>query len=375
VGLFRLALSVIVVMFHFGGFPPLAGRVSVFSFFCISGYLMALVIDRAYGYRPSGALRFYLNRALRIVPLFALYAALTMVLLAGRLDSPFFVDPTEPLWAGTARHGWLDLGVNLAFRWEGSWPLLGGSVSIVPQAWSLLIEGFFYLCAPLLALAWSRARPLFVVLAVGSIAINVDVLARGLSFDSFIYQNYFATLWVFQLGMTLYYFRDRLVPRLPAKRLLAAVLFVVYVQLVVRSPAIDLNVGFYVSLAVSAALVLILGSLRDWPTWFKRIDKYAGDIAYGVFVNHFFAAMVLLELNELIFARRGSFDFFGRINQPLFGHWTVVLSVALSALTFLLLERPLQHSRDRVRGVMISPAPELPLVEPAPDAARPVATA
>jgi peptidoglycan/LPS O-acetylase OafA/YrhL len=373
VGLFRFALSAIVVMFHFGGYPPLAGRVSVFSFFCISGYLMALVIERAYGYRPAGVIRFYLNRALRLVPLLTLYAVLTMVLLAARSDSPFFIDPTEPLWTGTLRSGWLDTGMALGYEWEGRWPQLSATASIAPQTWSLLIEGCFYICAPLLALTWSRARPLFVLLALASIAINVDVLARGLSFDGFIYQNYFATLWVFQLGMTLYYLRHRLAARWPARRLLAAVLFVVYVVLVVRMPHIDLNWGFYISLAVSAALVSILGSLRDWPRWFRRIDKYAGDLAYGVFANHFFAAMVLLELNELIFARRGSFDFFGRLNQPLFGHWTLVLSVALAALTFMLLEKPLQRSRDRVRGVMISPAPELPLVEPAPEGAQPVA--
>jgi peptidoglycan/LPS O-acetylase OafA/YrhL len=371
-GLFRFALSLIVVMFHFGGYPPLAGRVSVFSFFCISGYLMALVIERAYGTSLQGAGRFYLNRTLRLVPLFTLYVVLTMLLLRARGDAGFFVDPAEPLWLGVGRTGWLDTGMSLDLRWSENLPTLIPSISIAPQAWSLMIEACFYVCAPLLALLWKRARVVFVAIAALSAAMHVYTLAKGLPFARYVYDNFFGTLCIFQLGMTLYYLRDRLVGRLPYKRALALALFAVYWIIVVRMPRVDLENGFYVSLAASVALIALLGSITTWPLWFKRVDKYAGDLAYGIFINHFFAALLLLELNEVIFERRGSFDFFGRINQPLFGHWTVLASIALAAITFVLLERPLQRSRDRVRGVMISPAPELPLIEEPSPAPQPV---
>ena len=366
-GVFRLLLSAIVVMFHFGGYGPLAGRASVFTFFCISGYLMALVIERVYGYRPGGVLRFYVNRALRLVPLYMLYVALTLIALSARGEIGFLIDPNEPLWLDVHRQsGGLGTGAQLAPSWVDGWPVLTADVVLLPQTWSLLIEACFYVCAPLLALLWRRALPLFILVAAGSAAISVGVLRADLDFDVLVYKNYWAALWVFQLGMVLYYLRRHLGERVPRKPLVALVLVLVYWQIVVRSPDLDVETGFYLSVALSGVLVVVLGSARKWPNWFTRIDKYAGDLAYGVFVNHYFAALVLLELNEAIFTRRGSFDFFGRLNQPLFGMWTVVVSIGLAYLTFQLLERPLQRSRDRVRGVMISPAPELPVIEPQP---------
>lgn len=360
VGFYRLALSLIVVMFHFGGYPPLAGRVAVFAFFCLSGYLMALVIERAYGYSIGGAARFYLNRALRLVPLFLGVIALTIMILRARDARFFFVDPLEPLFLNL--HEGTDLlrtGLDLRFDWGTTpIPILNGSTSLLPQAWSLVIEGFFYLSAPLLALLHSRARPLFYGLMAASVGLNVYVVAKGLDFDTWIYQNYFTALWVFLLGMTLYYHRVRLA-RLPGKTLIAAVTFLAFFDLVARRPEMDVETGFYIGLALAGVLTVVLAQIT-WPPWLRRIDRAVGDVAYGVFLNHFAAGLLVLTANELVLRERGTFNFFGRLNQPEFGHWTAALSLVIAAAMFILVERPMQAYRDRVRRVALSPQPSAP---------------
>src|SRR2546422_6427837 len=95
-GLYRLILSLTVVLFHFGGLPGLSAGIAVWGFFCLSGYLMALVIDQAYGPGAAGAARFWLNRALRLAPVFAVYFLLTAILMAARGHEPFVYDPLMP---------------------------------------------------------------------------------------------------------------------------------------------------------------------------------------------------------------------------------------------------------------------------------------
>jgi peptidoglycan/LPS O-acetylase OafA/YrhL len=360
-GLYRLALSLIVVMFHFGGYPPLAGRVAVFAFFCLSGYLMALVIERAYGFGIGGWMRFYLNRALRLVPLFLAIIALTLLILDARGGRYFFIDPFEGLFLNVEK-GPDVLRSGLALKFDvATLPVLSGSTSLVPQSWSLVIEGFFYASAPLLALIHSRARPAFYLLMVASLALNVYVLAAGLDFGTWVYQNYFAALWVFLLGMTLYYERARFAG-LPWKNLVAGVTFGAFFILVARSPEVNVELGFYVGIPLAACLTVVLAQVR-WPPRLRRIDRFAGDLAYGVFLNHFAAALLVLTANEFVLRERGTFNFFGRVNQVEFGHWTATVSLVLAAAMFMLIERPMQAWRDRVRRLEV-PA-DAPLESPA----------
>ncbi|HWT94989.1 MAG TPA: acyltransferase, partial [Solirubrobacteraceae bacterium] len=365
-GLFRLILSLVVVLFHFGGLSPLSGRIAVFAFYVLSGYLMALVLERVYGATAAGAGRFYLNRALRLLPLMGVYAAAAVVLLAVRDDRGFAIDPTEALFHPYSRE---QEGLGIGFHVQAlSDPLvLRGDFVALPQAWSLATEGFFYLLAPLLMALWLRhwARPLFFVVLAASAALHVVVLAGGDDFDLGIYRNFLTSLCVFQAGMLLHLWRDRLtLPGLPAaaRKAAAGVLVVAFVVLATRFPELALDVGFYLGLALALGIVALLGPIRDWPRWFVRLDKPAGDLAYGVFINHFVAAALLLVLAEYLQARGHGLAPFGRVNGTEFGVWTAALSLALAGATFLLVERPLERGRSRIRGVAISPAPEAPLV-------------
>ncbi len=351
-GIYRLSLSVLIALFHFGGLSALSGRVIVFAFFVLSGYLMALVIERAYGARASGALRFYLNRALRLAPLFAVYCLLTVLLVNSRDGAGFLIDPLEPLFhtPSGAQELKFGFGVQLTELWP---PLLAPSIGLIPQAWSLVIECCFYATAPLLAWLWRTGRGAgFLILMLGSVALNVGYISSpGFDLDAQVYQNFFAALWVFQAGMLLYYTRERTAWIAPVALPLGAVLALLFVVLMLRYNPEHIVEAFYLCVGLAIAVTLLLSQVKNWPRWFRGVDRRLGDLAYGIFLNHFIAAYVVLILGEEIFAASGAFNAFGRVNTAEFGYWTVILSITFAAATLIVVERPLERLRDLVRGV------------------------
>jgi len=363
-GVYRLILSLMVVMDHFGGFRPLSGGVSVWGFFCLSGYLMALVIDQAYGAGPAGAARFWLNRGLRLAPILVVYLLLTAMLMAARDHRPFVFDPLSPTAFCDqmgADHPFGGFAVHLTA--VHGIPTISIFVSAIPQAWSLVVECLFYLCAPLLAVLWRCRRLLFGALATASVALNVVAVARGGDFLDAVYINFFSALWVFMAGMALYYGRGR-IDRLPCKRVAAAAALVGALCVMQLWPGQEggPTIGFYTGVALLIVVTATLGHVRSWGRGLRRLERYAGDLAYGVFLNHFFAAMLLLEANEVLFRMRDLPSAFGTAGSLRFGLETSALAVLLSAATFALIERRVQAGRDRVRGMALARASLAPAV-------------
>ena len=79
-GSLRLLLALTVALSHanfrIGSLNP--GVVAVIGFYLISGYVMAGLIRRHYQ-QPGKALAFYLDRAIRLLPQYLVYASLTLV--------------------------------------------------------------------------------------------------------------------------------------------------------------------------------------------------------------------------------------------------------------------------------------------------------
>lgn len=352
-GFWRLLLGLLVIGSHFGGLFNLAGAAPVFAFFVLSGYLMALVIERSYGFSPAGTGRFYLNRALRIIPLLGFYLLATLALLLLRGDLGYFVTPIEPLYLPIGREGGSGIDFNLFTSWGFPPYIFSGGAALAPQTWSLVTEWIFYLLAPLLALLHARARPVFFAVFAMSLGLVVYVLAAGDDFATYVARNFLSTLSVFMAGMLIYYQRHRF-RRIPGRPVVAALLMAVFVWIIVgpgaseTAPFIEL---FFVMLGLALAMTAVLSSFR-WPGWLRRADAVAGNIAYGVFVNQYFAVLVAFSFAEVVFELTGSFSF--PMQHP--GWSAAITSVVLAWLTYVVLERPLESRRDRIRGRAVRPS-------------------
>jgi peptidoglycan/LPS O-acetylase OafA/YrhL len=171
-GLLRLWLALCVASTHSGPFWNyrfMKGGDAVAAFFILAGFFAAFMIDTRY----RGRYRvFYLNRLLRVWPLYLLALLATAALLAlGAVRANIAIGPLQalPHLQAFPSHGWIgawslsqfflagqDLwnfafvtgtgAVVLACSQPGA--LLLGNLALLPQAWTLALEEYFYLLAP-----------------------------------------------------------------------------------------------------------------------------------------------------------------------------------------------------------------------------------
>jgi peptidoglycan/LPS O-acetylase OafA/YrhL len=294
-GTYRYVLAHMVVIAHLAyGVGMWTGVYAVFSFFVISGYLMAMVLDRSYAFDVRGITRFATNRALRIYPpyLLVLLLAVGVALLdegaARRLGNVRLPrDPVE----------WLrNLGI-FTLQWEQK-----TTARLVPPSWSLDIELCFYL---LMALGLGRGRRIVTAWLAASLAWTLSLVVSGAEFP-LRYSHLAAASLPYAAGAALYYYRDPIQRRLshPAHCGVAVTLYVVNAAVPNRIWPSEFMQGFYVSLCLTLYLVAALVSFdqRRLPGWLRSFDALLGNLSYPVFLCHLPLAPLLAWM-ELSYAK------------------------------------------------------------------------
>lgn len=227
-GWVRFFLAAAVVFHHSSvpwNLPTVDGHQAVRLFYIISGFCMALVLDRKYPATREGICLFFSNRVLRIFPIYCLVLAAAGLFYAaawiwlGRIPERFgWYLPLIESGHGTFLTGlgvsqlalfgldWFNLfdfhGVALA--WGGTVPegRSAGFLCLVPQAWTLAVELSFYLVAPLLVRA--KSGPLAFLCAAG-FAVRIGLwMWRPLETGSLNYFWFPLQLPFFLLGILSY---------------------------------------------------------------------------------------------------------------------------------------------------------------------------
>ncbi len=209
-GLLRLILALSVVAAHAG--PPMGvkffgnGVMSVESFYMLSGFYMALILETKYRERAGV---FYFNRFIRLFPLY--WLLLAVAVLGGFAYWAVAGHPLGPLAA------WIKSENKLHLAWAGfsnlmmvgsDWAELISNLQqtgksgvdrllFIPPVWSLAIEITFYLGAPLVLRA-SRLIQLSLFGAALLLRMLIWHLHAG-QWSDWLY--YFApATWVFFMG-------------------------------------------------------------------------------------------------------------------------------------------------------------------------------
>jgi peptidoglycan/LPS O-acetylase OafA/YrhL len=360
-GVFRFLLAALVVLFHFGGLSWIVGRVAVHAFYCVSGYLIFQVLDRVYLHDTFGSARFLANRVVRLAPLYIAYAALTALLLmaAAPVMSSALAGAGGPRPdAAPAELLRRTLTFAPIIERDAALPILRFDPPLIPQGWSIGVEILFYLLAPVVVFT-TRRRPIWMTawLAVAALVTGYAFHVAGADFDRFqvdVYKNAVASAMVFFVGGACYYVRRAWGP-IGSAPILWAVVAVWLAFLTVPS----LSGGSFPlpSAAVFAArlwvtiVVTCLVLLSPLP-WWRAADKAAGNLCYGVYLNHFIAAAAALPIAVPVGIAP---------NTLTFGLLVVAGATALSGLTYLAIEHPFDQLRSRIRRTVISetlqPAP------------------
>ncbi|MDB6445693.1 acyltransferase [Pseudomonas sp. 21TX0197] len=316
VGVFRLLLAMLVAMSHMGvtfmGFNP--GVVAVISFLIISGFVMTSLIERNYGSDGQIGL-FYIDRLLRLYPQFLLYFALSCVVI-------HFLLPGTPQAAALTLE---NVATSLPIVPLGFY-MFGITVpQILPPAWSLGMEMCFYLLIPFLIRYRARG-----IAFAASVAIFLVASLGYLDTDIYGYRLLPGVLFIFLCGSYLY--------RAQAKGLWIASMTAAVAGLM----CLGIAMGFIprrpfnaeVTLGIALGLPAVFLLARHKP---HRLDELLGNISYGVFLNHFVVMYVLrafwpVEYNALIITA------------------VLVLSFALSGVSYYLVERPALKLRHALRS-------------------------
>jgi peptidoglycan/LPS O-acetylase OafA/YrhL len=318
-GILRLILAVAVALshagFHLAGLNP--GVVAVVGFYLISGYVMAGLIRRHYA-QPQGAPAFYLDRAIRLLPQYLFYILLTLAWhLYSRADNYFLSRIPGPV----------DLFNNLLVV-PLNYYMFNGSdrYTLIPPAWSLGAEAQFYLLAPFVLL-WPKR---LLALALLGLSVYCAALAGLINSDWFGYRLLPGVLLFFLLGAYLQQLHHQQNPRALTVAVLVAALAatamgLLHVNGTLRQPY---NLETLLGLLLGIVMLQLLAN-RARSRW----DDLAGDLSYGVFLNHFFIIWVVYPQG------------LGAGQMPGF----IGLCITLSWFTQRYIERPLLNRRQALR--------------------------
>ncbi|MQR02430.1 acyltransferase family protein [Glaciimonas soli] len=311
-GIYRLLLAIAVLLSHLGItiYGHNIGVFAVISFFILSGYVMTALVDRHY-MEFSRVGRFYQDRAMRLFPQFLFYFFLTLLLIGLAHPSSFFIgDVTLPKILLNVTM--LPLNFFQYFI----------NCQIIPQAWSLGLESQFYLVIPLVIICKARGPVL-----VASLAFFLLAYLGILNADTWGYRMLPGTLFMFILGSYIY--------RTPSRAALYAIYLVICAMLIglVIHPAWQLPFTFEVLAGLVFGVPVVWGLSK---LSFGRLEELAGNLSYGVFLNHF----LLIWLFQSIGISGDSWWYVYAL---------IASSIALAGISYQLVERPVIRLRHVLR--------------------------
>ncbi|CAD6192678.1 unnamed protein product [Caenorhabditis auriculariae] len=188
-----------VLLFHFfpDHFPN--GYVGVDQFFVLSGFLMCMLLQKSQTMsRRQLVLNFYWRRLKRILPLYLL--CLLGILLALYV---FFPDSSVDTNLRAAPWALFFVSNRPKSTEDDYFQMLQMAIDLFTHTWSLSVEIQFYLIVPFLfilsKLLPERHQPLFYTI-IGSASFGLNISSS----ESFAFNNVFARVWQFLIGMNAY---------------------------------------------------------------------------------------------------------------------------------------------------------------------------
>jgi peptidoglycan/LPS O-acetylase OafA/YrhL len=372
----RAVAILLVIIWHgalVGRFPEeamgplrplvMTGWAGVDLFFALSGFLITALIlreeqrtERVEGVPRFSLRRFYLRRALRILPVFVVVFLVNTFVLSGHLPSVQgrrVLDSGSPLGLWPYATFWGNYFIQQNHLWGRALVDPGVAYTVF---WSLCVEEHFYLLWPLfltLVKGWRHrvlsASGVCLLMLVARYFAATDPWQHHLSIYSLSHYRMDSILWG-ALGALV-------VDRLPAvarpRRLALALVFALIAWLVssrelsmVLAPtALGLSLGLTL-LAVAATGLLIdlvkapdsrLARVLEWPPL-----RVVGQLSYAMYLVHFPA----IDLGRMLLSAKPRAPTLANLLLA----WVLFafLTVAAAAMLHVLVERPFLRFKERL---------------------------
>ena len=295
-GTLRTLLAISVVFSHTSGNALVGGRNAVQLFYIISGFLISYVLTEVRSYKTVKA--FYFNRYLRLFPIYAVVALLTLAAYTLTGNGEFFATYAK---APTSADLLLAFSNSTLFfqDWVMFLGIRQGHLQFVKdfyvsdpqlykgllawQAWTLGVELTFYAIAPFLL----KNRNLIYVALCASLALRaLFIILRFGLIDPWTYRFFPAELGLFLFGalshqLLLTRFR-KLTPAQGKVLSWAATIGMIVLCLIYP----------WINLAESVKTIFLLGAfILLAPAMFEfqvstKWDNFIGSLSYPIYISH-----------------------------------------------------------------------------------------
>jgi peptidoglycan/LPS O-acetylase OafA/YrhL len=344
-GVLRTTLALMVMVYHLFavGILPL-GIYAVFGFYIISGYLMTLIMHESYGYTWIGRYTFTKNRFLRLYPLYwaaALFSIILILVLGGdiviRYHPNFFLPHNIK--------GYIS-NITMLFP---SWYPITARPRLVPPAWALTIEIFFY---ALICLGISKTFMRVKIWLFLSVCYVGGSFVAGLPwFDRYI--PVVAASLPFAIGSSIYFISNNknIYVRFLKLGFSSTLLFILllvncFVWILLSKAKIGslVEIGFYLNILICALLVYSIVKGGQIIKIDKQVDKYIGDFSYPIYLLHQQSGLLI---SFLIFGEAfREYTFRGGISLIA----SLIFVVLLSTVLIVLIDKPIQNIRSKIKA-------------------------
>jgi peptidoglycan/LPS O-acetylase OafA/YrhL len=312
VGIIRVLLAAAVVFGHapmWSGYDPdvsivrpLPAYFAVQAFFVISGFYMELLRKK---YAPAPIWIFYSNRYSRLIVSYWIVLAVTVLLIALMPGVSF---PPATFLANfrsdNASEWSLLIFSNLMMFGQDLLAILFSHTSndlLIPQAWSLALELWFYLLVPLL---WRASDRVLWIIVAASLALRMFIVLSPLPFFPWQQRFFPAEIMFFVLGMLSFRRSNEILNIVKSGRACLLVvsawtLFAGWLRPVVF-PWPETTMIWYSSLLVGAIFYLTLPAMFSL-TGHSNIDRLIGEFSYPIYLLHIML-WYFVEPHFLLFA-------------------------------------------------------------------------
>ncbi|MFA6002164.1 MAG: acyltransferase [Thermoleophilia bacterium] len=334
-GTYRTLLALMVVGYHLGGIPDI-GAYAVFGFYMLSGYLMTLIMQENYGYNTSGLTKYFINRVLRIYPIYWLSIALAAVLI-------FYVGENF----STAYHQALFFPQSLYDILRNIFLFFPFTESprLTPPAWALTVEIFFYI---FIGLGISKNKRIVFFWFGISVIYHIAVIILGGSWSDRYYSIAAASL-PFSTGALIYHFKNELPSYMKfidreTQSYLPAVIFcgIIFNWICGYLTGLSTSLFFYTNYFLCALMVLALVDRKSLPYISKKFDNFMGTLSYPMYLVHYQVGLfviVILGMMDLEIKRPDLLLMFASIPLIFIVSWVFAKAV----------EQPIEQLRTRVK--------------------------
>ena len=350
--MFRVALAISVVLSHIIKTKPsfyqgFGGTNSVEIFFLVSGFYIALILDKTYKSKRI----FYLNRILRLYPIYlivCLLVLLTSIFRRGVAENLFDYTPFVLLISTLSNLTLIGTDWLMFFDTSNGGIQLTSSVVTgdrmrdllwIAPAWSLGIEITFYAMAPILC-KWRSRFLLATIIGLCTIRIVFNQSDFNFVESPFDARFFPFELPYFLVGILLYRYRrdTKLETTIPLKYLYPALALFFLIFEPLRS-------GLDLSRTASMAVLVIVATVVVLFGQSSEFDRKFGELSYPIYISHVFVA----QLYD--FSSTGIVNKFSLLDNSHVSMSVQVLLMVLTSYFLLQITKPIEKIRDKNRNL------------------------